>query len=102
MTTSAHTRYKGHRFPAEVIGHAVWLCFRFPLGLRMVEELLAARGIIVSHQNRPTMGAQVRSAVCQPDPAPPSPGWRQMASRRGGAHNCRGKALALASCGTRA
>jgi hypothetical protein len=26
----------------------VWLYFRFPLGLRMVEELLAARGIIVS------------------------------------------------------
>jgi transposase-like protein len=28
----------------------VWLYFRFPLGLRMVEELLAARGIIVSHE----------------------------------------------------
>src|SRR5262252_6396701 len=27
-----------------------WLYFRFPLGLRMVEELLAARGIIVSHE----------------------------------------------------
>jgi hypothetical protein len=48
MTTSAHTRYKGHRFPAEVIGHAVWLYFRFPLGLRMVEELLAARGTIAA------------------------------------------------------
>ena len=32
------------------ISHAVWLYFRFPLGLRMVEELLAARGIIVSHE----------------------------------------------------
>src|SRR5215813_3217012 len=39
-----------YRFPAEIIGHAVWLYFRFPLGLRMVEELLAARGIIVSHE----------------------------------------------------
>ena len=28
----------------------MWLHFRFPLGLRMVEELLAARGIIVSHE----------------------------------------------------
>jgi transposase-like protein len=28
----------------------VWLYFRFPLGLRMVEELLAAHGIIVSHE----------------------------------------------------
>src|SRR4028118_259273 len=42
--------YAGHRFPAEVISHAVWLYFRFPLGLRMVEEMLAARGIIVSHE----------------------------------------------------
>src|ERR1700738_3917257 len=50
MTTTARARYKGHRFPAEIIGHAVWLYFRFPLGLRMVEELLAARGIMVSHE----------------------------------------------------
>jgi putative transposase len=42
--------YAGYRFPAEVIGHAVWLYFRFPLGLRMVEEMLAARGILVSHE----------------------------------------------------
>jgi len=50
MRTSARTRYAGYRFPAEIIGHIVWLYFRFPLGLRMVEELLAARGIIVSHE----------------------------------------------------
>src|SRR5438105_9160717 len=50
MRTSACTGYPGYRFPAEIIGHAVWLYFRFPLGLRMVEELLAARGIIVSHE----------------------------------------------------
>jgi transposase-like protein len=43
MTTPTRSRYTGHRFPPEVIGHAVWLYFRFPLGLRMVEELLAAR-----------------------------------------------------------
>ena len=42
--------YAGHRFPAEVIGQAVWLYFRFPLSLRMVEEMLAARGIVVSHE----------------------------------------------------
>jgi len=36
-----------HRFPAEVISHAIWLYFRFPLSLRMVEEMLAARGILV-------------------------------------------------------
>src|SRR6266516_1865821 len=28
MRTSARTRYSGYRFPAEIIGHAVWLYFR--------------------------------------------------------------------------
>jgi DDE domain len=50
MTTPVPARNARYRFPAEIIGHAVWLYFRFPLGLRMVEELLAARGIIVSHE----------------------------------------------------
>ena len=50
MTTPARSRYAGHRFPAEIISHAIWLYFRFPLGLRMVEEMLAARGILVSHE----------------------------------------------------
>jgi len=50
MTLSAVPSYVGYRFPAEVISHAVWLYFRFPLSLRMVDELLAARGIIVSHE----------------------------------------------------
>ena len=47
MTTPS---YAGYRFPAEVISHAVWLYFRFPLSLRMVDEILAARGITVSHE----------------------------------------------------
>ena len=47
---AAKSPYAGHRFPAEVISHAVWLYFRFPLSLRMVEEMLAARGIVVSHE----------------------------------------------------
>src|SRR5918999_5150659 len=50
MTTPTRSRYAGHRFPAEVISHAIWLYFRFPLGLRMVEEMLATRGIVVSHE----------------------------------------------------
>ncbi len=49
MTTPAYPSYAGCRFPAEIISHAVWLYFRFPLSLRMVDELLAVRGIIVSH-----------------------------------------------------
>ena len=50
MTTSACPSYAGYRFPAEIINHAVWLYFRFPLSLRMEDELLAARGILVSHE----------------------------------------------------
>jgi len=34
-----------------VISYAVWLYFRFPLSLRMVEEMLAAHGIDVSHES---------------------------------------------------
>ena len=44
----AKSPYAGYRFPAEVISHAVWLYFRFPLSLCMVEEMLAARGVVVS------------------------------------------------------
>ena len=40
--------YKRHHFPPSVIAHAVWLYFRFPVSLRMVEELLLLRGIVVS------------------------------------------------------
>ena len=50
MRNTSKSLYRGYRFPAEVIQHAVWLYFRFPLSLRMVEDLLAARGIIVSHE----------------------------------------------------
>ena len=50
MTTPAVPSYAGYCFPAEIISHAVWLYFRFPLSLRMVDELLAARGIIVSYE----------------------------------------------------
>src|SRR3712207_908031 len=47
---AAKSPYAGYRFPAEVISQAVWLYFRFPLSLRMVEEMLAARGVVVSHE----------------------------------------------------
>jgi len=42
--------YKRHRFPAEIIGHAVWLYFRFALSYRDVEELLAERGVVVTYE----------------------------------------------------
>src|SRR3979411_559587 len=39
-----------YRFPPEIIAHAVWLYFRFHLSFRDVQDLLAERGIIVSHE----------------------------------------------------
>ncbi|MCM2495912.1 IS6 family transposase [Burkholderia glumae] len=42
--------FKGYRFPPDVISYAVWLNYRFPLSLRMVEEMLAARGIELTHE----------------------------------------------------
>jgi putative transposase len=43
-------RYHRHRFPPEIISHAVWLYHRFGLSLRDVEDLLAERGITVSYE----------------------------------------------------
>ena len=42
--------YAGYRFPPDVISYAVWQHYRFPLSLRMVEELLAARGIELAYE----------------------------------------------------
>jgi len=42
--------YKRHRFPPQIIAQAVWLYFRFPLSLRLVEEMLRERGIVVSYE----------------------------------------------------
>jgi putative transposase len=42
--------YKGYRFPAEIISHAVWLYYRFSLSYRDVEELIAARGIVLTYE----------------------------------------------------
>jgi transposase-like protein len=51
------------RFPAEIIAHAVWLYFRFPLSLRMVEDLLAARGIVVSRKLLKSQGRAPRVMI---------------------------------------
>lgn len=50
-------RLKGQRFPRSIISCAVWAYHRFALSLRDVEELLAERGVIVSHE---TIRAWVR------------------------------------------
>jgi putative transposase len=43
--------YRGFRFPAEIIAHAVWLYHCFSLSLREVETILAERGVVVSHES---------------------------------------------------
>jgi putative transposase len=48
MTTPVS--YKRHRFPREIIAPVVWLYFRFPLSLRLIEEMLLERGIVVSYE----------------------------------------------------
>jgi putative transposase len=42
--------YRRHRFPAEIISHAVWLYHSFTLSFRDVEDLLAERGVSVSYE----------------------------------------------------
>ena len=53
--------YLRHRFPAEVIANGVWLYFRFPLSLRMVEDMLAMLGIVGAELQR----LQAKAAVLQ-------------------------------------
>ena len=43
--------YKHHRFPPEIIQHAVWLYYRLNLSGRDIEDLLAERGIAVSYES---------------------------------------------------
>jgi hypothetical protein len=48
---SSSNSYRGFRFPADIIEHAVWLYHCFSLSLRDVELILAARGIVVSYES---------------------------------------------------
>jgi putative transposase len=43
--------YRCHRFPGEIISHAVWMYHSFGLSFRDVELLLAERGVIVSYES---------------------------------------------------
>ena len=49
-SSDAAISFKGYRFPPDIISYAVWLYYRFPLSLRMVEEMLAARGIELTYE----------------------------------------------------
>ncbi len=72
----ARLSFKRHRFPPDVIRHAVWLYFRFTLSFRDVEELLAQRGISVSYETvrcwtikfGPQIAAKLRHRRAAPSP----------------------------------
>ena len=42
--------YMRHRFPPQIISNVVWLCARFHLSLRKVEELMLEGGVDVSYE----------------------------------------------------
>ncbi len=50
--------YKRHRFPPEIIQHAVWLYFRFTLSFRDVEDLLTERGLETSEKPKEFLAMQ--------------------------------------------
>ena len=52
--------YRGYRYPAEIISHAVWLYFRFSLSLRDVEELMEERGRDGHVRDDPGLALEVR------------------------------------------
>jgi transposase-like protein len=90
--------FKRHRFPAEVIRHAVWLYFRFTLGIRDAEELLAQRGIEVSRETircwaikfGPVIAANLRRRR-----SPPTGRWHldEMVVKIGGRRMCLWRAV---------
>ena len=73
------TRYKGYRYPIEVIGHAVWLYHRFALSLRDVEELMLARGVVSHLRDDPVLVCDVRAGLRCPVTSSATPPRRQMA-----------------------
>src|SRR3954454_24802693 len=96
MRTPAFPNYAGHRFPAEVISHAVWLYCRFPLSLRMVGEMLAARGIIASHETVRQRAPKFGQGFANGDSPAAASCRRQVAPGRGRDQDRREVALALA------
>lgn len=65
---SSPISYKRHRFLPQIIANAVWLYFRFPLSLRLVEEMLLERGIVVSYETIRRWGMKFGSDYGSPTP----------------------------------
>jgi putative transposase len=48
--STSRNSYRGFRFPAEIIEQAVRLYHCFTLSLRVVELILAARGVVAGYE----------------------------------------------------
>lgn len=76
--------YNQHRFPCELIMHAVWLYRRFPLSFCLVEEMLLEQGTVVSYETTIRRRTLKFGAAYVPLPATQEgPAWRSLASGRG-------------------
>src|SRR4029077_15866120 len=75
--------YRRHRFPPEIIQHAVWLYLRFTLSYRDVEKLLAERARHLL-RNGAALGAEIRSRDRAPAAPAASSAERSLASGRDG------------------
>ena len=89
-------RYKGYRYPIEVIGHAVWLYHRFALSLRDVEDLMLARGVVVSYETIRSWCAKFGPDYAAPVTSLATPSRRRMAPRRGVREDQRHHSLSVA------
>src|ERR1700753_1975069 len=86
-----------HRFPVEIISHAVWLYHVFNLSLRDVELLLAERGVVVSYETVAALVEEIRPELCQLPAPQAAAAWRQVVSRRG-IHPDPGRAALSLAC----
>ena len=87
-------RYAGHRYLPEVIGHAIWLHFRFLLSPCMVEKMRADPPDRRQPRDRPAVYRETRPAIHQRD----RPQAAKATRGRGRDHHLRQEALLVAGC----
>jgi transposase-like protein len=68
-------RYRRHRFPSEMIQHAMWLYLRFTLSHCDVEELLADRGLDISYETVRRRVLKFGPSIVRWQRPPPSDLW---------------------------
>ena len=77
MKTPADPHFR-HRFPAEIISHAVWRP-TFSLSLRDVELILAERGVVVSYEDGAMLVQENSARAARPPATPPTTARGQVA-----------------------